>query len=311
MNHVGVTFRGHISHLAIIVSLIAATTQAAGYPLLTTPPPKPVRIPAEFEPMQGVIASTVMAVEDFAREVIEDANLIVLWHSEVTYDIFQRRFQEWGVDLDRCVFQYVPSHPTPRDELPWLMFVDQNEPALAYNKDLSGFEYVLPAYGLEQGCAVYRSGLGLPGGDFMTDGQGTAVSLDDFSIFHAEMGEEFGRRVRDYWGIDTYHRVPNKRWGMDGYLHIDCLAKFLSPDTVMVAHVPVSDIRREQSEETAAYFRRQVSCYGTPYEVVRGRARPGAVYQLADLQQQGLCTHDGCCGGRQCHRQLRSRHAGL
>ena len=103
----------------------------------------------------------------------------------------------------------------------------------------------------------------------MTDGQGTGVSLDGFSIFHAGMGAEFTEQIRDYWGIDTYHFIPNECRGMDRYLHIDCLAKLLSPDTVMVARVPESDIRGEQSEETAAYFRRQVSCYGTPYEMVR------------------------------------------
>jgi hypothetical protein len=219
--------------------------------------------------MRAVVVSFDQPVENFYRGVTEDGTLVMLWCQESTHGYMRRKFGEWGVDLDHCEFHRVPSLPVPRDKLPWFMFVDHDEPAFVYNQDYRGLEYCMPSYGLELGYPVYRSGLGLEGGDFMTDGQGTAVSLDGFSIFNAEMGDELARRVRDYWGVHTFHFIANDRWGMNRYQHIDCLAKFLSPDTVMVVRVPPSDVRRKQSEETAAYFRRQVSCYGTPYEVVR------------------------------------------
>ena len=246
-----------------------AMAQAGDGVLLTAPPPKPIRIPAEFEPMQAVVIVYHMESPTFCSGVTEDAKLIVLWQSEPVRDGMQRDFRAWGVNLDRCEFHRVSGTPTPRDKVPWFMFVDHNEPAFVYNQDYAELPYRLPPYGLEQGYPVYRSGLGVEGGDFMTDGQGTAVSLDGVSIYHAEMGDALAERVRDFWGIHTYHFIPNQRWGLDNYLHVDCLAKCLSPDTVMVVRVPPGDIRREQSELAAAYFSRQVSCYGTPYKVVR------------------------------------------
>lgn len=258
----------HLLILFAVVLSVAGIARGAADPLLTTLPPKPIRMPAEFEPMQGVIATTEMAVEDFAREVTEDVNLVLLGNSESEYARIQRNFQQWGVNVDHCEFHRIGPSPVPRDGLPWFIFIDHDKPASVYNRPYDD-KFGIPQYGLDLGYPVYRSGILLEGGDFMTEGQGIGVSLDGVTIAHAEMGDEFTQQILDYWGIHTYRPVANARWGVDGYMHIDCLAKFLSPDTVMVVRVPPTDVRREQSEETAAYFGRQVSCYGTPYEVVR------------------------------------------
>ena len=231
--------------------------------LLTTPPAKPVRIPAEFEPMQAVVHCPNVQSPDLYRYLTEDVRLIVLWSMNGEYEYAQRYLLEAGANLDNCEFYQAAYQLWERDGLPWFLFEDHNEPAFVFNQREND-QWPDPQYGLEQGYRIHRSGLSVEGGHFMTDGQGTAVSLDTVARNHADMGDEFMQRVHDFWGIHTYHFVANAR-----YMHIDCLAKFLAPDTIMVVRVPSSDVQYEHSEKAAAFLSRQVSCYGTPYRIVR------------------------------------------
>jgi hypothetical protein len=102
----------------------------------------------------------------------------------------------------------------------------------------------------------------------MTDGQGIAVSTDlvwseNPGYSHSEIEEMMG----EYCGIDTYYVVPDP---LGAYIkHIDCWAKFLSPDTIMIIKSSTSHSHYEDFEDAAEYFENQTSCYGTPYNIVR------------------------------------------
>ncbi len=271
MDHTHITSkRLPLPLLGLFVALlfVAQRVRAGSGLLLDTPPAKPIRIPAEFEPMQAVIASPGVESGDLYRYLAEDLRLIVLYSADNIYDSAQRHFRASGVNMDNCEFYRTSYVPIERDGLPWFMFTDHNEPAFVFNQRETD-QWPIPQYGLQQGYPVYRSGLGVEGGHFMTDGQGTAVSLDNVALDHADMGDEFMERVCDFWGIHTYHFIANVGGDHHEYMHIDCLAKFLAPDTIMVAQVPPSDSYYERSERAVAYFRRQVSCYGTPYRIVR------------------------------------------
>lgn len=258
----------HLPGLAVVLLSMGGLVYAGGDPLLNTPPPEPVRIPAEFEPMQAVIASPGIRSDVLHRCIAEDLKLIALYESQGADQAIRARFREYGVNLDHCEFYQVSGGLMERDGMPWLLFTDDNETAFVQNKTEKD-QWFIPQYGLEQGYTIYRSGLRLDGGDFMTDGQGTAISLSDTRVRHESMGDEFMERVRDYWGVQKYLFAPNSEYGEGGYFHIDCVAKLLSPDTVMVVRQPSSHIHHECSERIAAYFGRQVSCYGTPYRIVR------------------------------------------
>ena len=254
----------------------AVNLQADDFPPLTIPPIGPVRIPAEFEPMQAIIINSFRQrdkmEEVFLSDVCEDVNLIVMCDTERQIDNSKTACTKWGIDIDKCTFILGPFMATPRDGFPWFMFVDNNEPAFVYNQYCAEPNCVSRntiLYGLEQGYSVHRSGLNVDGGNFMTDGQGTAVSLDGVYLDNSDLLEDPNDIIGQYWGVHTYHFIPNDEYYPNGYLHIDCLAKYLSPDTIMVARVPSTDANYEQSEATAAYFSRQISCYGTPYHIVR------------------------------------------
>lgn len=249
-----------------VVLFSTAARAAAADPLLNTPPAPPIRIPAEFEPMQAAIVGWRRDVDPVLyKRLAEDVRLIILLESDESSDEIERHFTKHGVNLDNCEFIETSYGMWERDALPWFAFVDHNVPAFIHNQ-LSTDAWGIPQYGLAQGYPVYRSGLNVHGGNFMTDGRGTAVSLIQTAVMHAAMGDEFFERVRDYWGATRYLLVPDDKVE---YPHIDCVAKLLSPDTVAVQRLPSSHKHHACLEKAAAYFNRQVTCYGTPYNVVR------------------------------------------
>ena len=237
MNHPRIISTRSPFHLTGLFLLLLAEAAAGDGLLLNTPPAKPIRIPAEFEPTQAVIADWQEIYDkDFFRYIAEDVKLILLWKSVQTYNAMQRDLPKYGVNMDNCEFYQVSYIPILRDGLPWFLFTDHNEPAFVYNQPAFGTRSI-PQYGLEQGYLVYYSGLNYQGGDFMTDGQGTAVS---FKWIDPPMSEKLMERVRDYWGVDTYHFVDDVTQ-LVKTRHIDCVAKFLAPDTIMVVRVRSSD----------------------------------------------------------------------
>lgn len=254
--------------LLALLLLVTTTAYAAIDPLLTTPPAKPLRMPAEFEPMQAVIVFRGFRdAHDLLEYVSEQVTLIMLSDQEEMPPIPP----EYDVNMANCEFYQIASDfLVPRDELPWFIFADHNEPTFIHNHRETS-RYAIPEYGLEQGYPVHRSGLEIDGGNFMTDGQGTAVSLETYYPNGKKVTPDEGltELAMDYWGVHTHHLIRDEVLSPDYYFHVDCLAKFLAPDTIMVARVPASHDCWNKTEETAAYFRRQVSCYGTPYKVVR------------------------------------------
>ncbi|MCK4359208.1 MAG: agmatine deiminase family protein, partial [Candidatus Cloacimonetes bacterium] len=64
-----------------------------------------------------------------------------------------------------------------------------------------------------------------------------------------------------------YHVVPD---ALGEYIkHIDCWAKYLAPDVIMIIEVSPSHSHYAQIEAAVDYFESQPSCYGTPYQVER------------------------------------------
>ncbi len=106
------------------------------------------------------------------------------------------------------------------------------------------------------------------GGNYMTDGMGISASSElvweeNPSLTH----EEIDGLVDDYLGIETYHVIPDPN---NTYIdHIDCWAKFLDVDKILIRSVPESHPQYDEIEATADYFAEQTSSYGNLYEVYR------------------------------------------
>jgi len=239
----------------------------------TESPPAPVRQPAEFEPMQGVLIRYPFGISyDIIAEMSEDVEVVTIVANTAEKNYVTSEYRDNGVDLDHCSFLVAPSDSYwTRDYGPWFIFNGNDEQGIVdhiYNRPRPNDDLIPIKYGNWQGIPVYGLGLEHSGGNYMTDGQGIAVSTSLVWTENPGMThEEINQIMKDYCGIDTYNVVPD---ALGEYIqHIDCWAKFLAPDVIMIIKTSPSHSHYDDIEEAAEYFENQTSCYGTSYKVKR------------------------------------------
>jgi agmatine deiminase len=239
----------------------------------TSPPPLPVRQPAEFEPMQGVLIRYPFGISyQVIKEMAEDVNVvtIVADNSQKTY--VETQYQSNGIDLSHCSFLIAATDSYwTRDYGPWFILNGDDEQGIVdfiYNRPRPNDDQIPTRYGNDQGIPVYAMDLTSAGGNYMTDGQGIAISTN--LVWSENPGltpEQINQMVSNYLGINTYHVVADVN---DEYIkHIDCWGKYLSPDIILIRQVPTSHSQYDEIEAAVDYFESQTSCYNTPYKVVR------------------------------------------
>ncbi|MEE9440580.1 MAG: agmatine deiminase family protein, partial [Candidatus Thermoplasmatota archaeon] len=241
--------------------------------VLLDPPPTPIRQPAEFEPMQGVLIRYPFGISyEIIAEMAEDAEVVTIVASTSQQTYVESQYQSHGVNLDHCSFLIAPTDSYwTRDYGPWFIFNGGDEQGIVdfiYNRPRPNDDAIPSAYANDQGLPLYNMPLEHTGGNYMTDGQGISISTDlvwteNSGYTHSQIDDI----VLDYLGIHTYHVVPD----VNGqYIeHIDCWAKYLAPDTIMIREVPQSHSQYDEIEAAVDYFESQTSSYDTPYEVVR------------------------------------------
>jgi PKD repeat protein len=82
--------------------------------------------------------------------------------------------------------------------------------------------------------------------------------------------------VYDYLGVHTYHVTEDPL--ADYIKHVDCWAKYLDTDKILIARVPQNDPRYSDFEALVNYFAGQVSGYGNNYQVYRVDSPNGEPY---------------------------------
>jgi agmatine/peptidylarginine deiminase len=239
----------------------------------TGDPPIPVRQPAEFEPMQGVLIRYPFGISyELIQEMASDAEVVTVVNdnSEKNYVISQ--YQSYGVDLDNCDFLISPSNTYwTRDYGPWFIFNGDDEQGIVdhiYNRPRPDDDQIPENFGNAYGIPVYGMGLVHTGGNYMTDGQGISVSTDlVWSENSGKTHAEIDQILENYCGIHTYHVVAD---ALGDYIkHIDCWAKYLAPDIIMIIKTSTSHSNYDEIEDAVEYFENQTSCYGTPYKIKR------------------------------------------
>ncbi len=237
------------------------------------PPPESMRQPAEFEPMQGVLIRYPFGIPySIIAEMSEDVEVVTIVASPSEQSYVYSQYQSYGVNLDNCDFLIAPSDSYwTRDYGPWFIFNGNDEQGIVdfiYNRPRPNDNQMPIKFGNAYGIPVYGMSLEHTGGNYMTDGQGIAISTDlvwdeNQGYSHAQIDQ----MVEDYLGIDTYHVVPD---ALGDYIkHIDCWAKLLSPDTIMIIKPSTSHLHYDDFEEAVQYFENQTTCYGTNFNVVR------------------------------------------
>jgi len=105
------------------------------------------------------------------------------------------------------------------------------------------------------------------GGNFMTDGYGMGFSTE-LMVNENNMDEnEFVNISAEYLNIDNYHILDNPN--QESIQHIDCLAKLVNAETIIIKQVAESSPEYECMEEFAESFSELTTFYGRPFNIHR------------------------------------------
>jgi agmatine/peptidylarginine deiminase len=238
----------------------------------TDPPTAVPRNCAEWEPLQGVLIRYPLGlpwnlIRDFA-----DHTLVYVLVSSSSYSSAVNAFTNAGVNMDHVDFLIMSTNSIwTRDYGPWFVFDGDGVQGIIdhiYNRPRPLDDLVNWNLGPILGVEVYGTDLIHAGGNYMTDGHGIAFSTDLLLDENPGLSEaEIDAVVEDYLGVHSYHIVPDIL--VSGIHHIDCWAKLLDEETILVKRVDPSRPEYDDCEAAAAHFGSLTTCYGRPYRVVR------------------------------------------
>ncbi|PKP48636.1 MAG: hypothetical protein CVT94_07635 [Bacteroidetes bacterium HGW-Bacteroidetes-11] len=252
------------------------------------------RMVAEWEPAYGTLIRWPLGIPgDLVVELARTDTVFVLvenanQQSQATYT-----FSSYGVNMNHCRFIMANtySHWT-RDWGPHYIF-DENGLAGIADPMFNGYPWV-PGCNLKSVSVPLREMLGyeeddavnialaeefrlplisfpayLTGGNIMTDGQGRAFStrqmLDESAPFCNEVC--FRTQSAQLLGIQQYFITENPE--VHGIQHIDCYAKFLDEERILVKDLPANHPEYACVRQMTDFMASQISCYGRPYEIHR------------------------------------------
>jgi len=267
-----------------------------------TEPEPPVRLCAEWEPSLGTLIRWPLGIPvDLVVGLAEEDSLYVLVESPSERTQAEAAFLSWGVNLAHCRFIEADtwSHWT-RDWGPHWVFDDggvcgiidpvfdgypwiPGGPYRDYMRE-KGYEEddaVNAVLAMELGCPLHEFPAYLTGGNFMTDGHGhgfsTLAMLTENTAFWTH--EEFLDLAGPWLGLDSYFITVNpEEYGIQ---HIDCAAKLLDEETLLIKQVPSWHPDYLRLETFCDQLTTAMSCYGRPYEIVRIQCDPYAGDEVA------------------------------
>ena len=119
------------------------------------------------------------------------------------------------------------------------------------------------------------------GGNFMTDGHGIAFSTTQMVNENLPLMTEaqFRAYATQYLGISDYTFLHGTE--ANGIQHIDCWAKLLDEETVLVKTVPSWHEEYPRIEQNVQILAGLTNCYGRPYRIVRIDTPPYNGYDVA------------------------------
>lgn len=240
-----------------------------------------IRNIAEYEPNEGVLIAyngrfgiPMSLVKEISKDVIVHCLSIDTAKSKeimVNGDVVMSNVRSYQMKLEAwCT----------RDWGPWCVFSENGElnfVDFTYNRMYVGG----PRPNNNKAPSLFASQVGIPitkmevvasGGNYMCDGLGIGASCD--LVFKESLEWE---QIPKQTVIDR-HKASlglTKLITMEDPLitdwldHIDCWAKFLAPDKIIIKQTIPSHTEYELLEEAASFWSKQISSYGTPYKVYR------------------------------------------
>lgn len=269
----------------LLESCFAQSPDLLGETVAGSPPQ--LRVAAEWEPALGVLVSwPPLLPHRLLVEISRDSRLYVLADSRERVEEAQVWFRGWGMDLERVEFLETPGGDDagwPRDWGPHPVFTANGELRLAdarYDRSTPDSELdcdaplktpwnggwgerfqdydvrlddaAPTAIAAALGLQALEFPLVLTGGNFMTDGRGTAFSSCILTNENRRNGipdEQFFDQAARLLGLKRYAILPN--FEDEGIQHVDCLFKLLDDQRILLARPPVDHPLFERYEAFA------------------------------------------------------------
>ncbi len=235
-------------------------------------PTGPVRNIAEWEPTEAVMIAYLNGF-GISNTVIKDisrvAKLIITCPSGSQSSV-SSTMSSLGITNYSFITTTVDSWWT-RDYSAWCIADGNNTVGLVdfpYNRNRPNDDIVPGKQATLLGISSYLMNLTHTGGNYMCDGYGTGASTTLVQTENSSMTiSQIQTLVKNYLGLDDYIMYEDAQG--DYIAHIDCWAKFLAPDKILVDSVPSSDSQWSAYESAANYFKNKTCPYGYKYKVTR------------------------------------------
>lgn len=259
-----------------------------------SPPPGPVRVPAEWEEMDAVIIvwegfNSILA--QITEALKEDVEVIIVCPNITST---QNYLTGQGIDWSENVsFYNLPSNSIwVRDYGPNSAYLEDNNELIwidwIYNRPRYQDDQVPQLLGAELGIPVYETGtapedLVNTGGNFMSDGIGKGFS-SDLVLDENGANNQFGQSNHDEEDVDE---IMEKYMGIEQYIkmealpydlihHIDMHMKIIDEETILVGEYPEGVADGPQIEANIQYILDQfVTSYDRPFNIKRIPMPPG------------------------------------
>lgn len=239
----------------------------------TRPATGPIRNPGEFEPMTGVIVRYPFGnPTNLLAEYSQDTILWVIVEDSGDQAAASSTLSSGGANMSNVDWIFAPTNSIwTRDYGPWFIIDGGGAQGIVdhvYNRPRP-LDDVIPAIiGGDWGIPVYGMDLEATGGNYMSDGRGTGMSTRLIIDENTGLSEtEIDSIMNAYLGLERYEKLPYVQLG--GIHHIDCWAKLLSPEKILVKEVAPSHSDYARIEANVAYLSSLSNAYGRPYEIVR------------------------------------------
>ncbi len=267
--------------------------------LFTTPPQGPVRTMAEWEELQTLIISWKAynpILTEIVRAAREECKVVICCDNQSVVDAAKNILDDANIDTTSNVEfvimgtnsiwirDYGPNAVYAND-VDSLMLVDW-----IYNRNRPLDNSQSERYGQHTGLPVYATSaapydLVNTGGNFMTDGLGTAFASklvfrnnDQIQNGEGSPNDVFGvtdhtessidQIMAEFMGIDRYIKMDELPF--DGIHHIDMHMKLLDEETLLVGEYPENVSDGPQLEANLLYVLNNFkTSFGTDYKVVR------------------------------------------
>jgi len=242
--------------------------------IVTSPPISPIRHCAQWEPVEGVLirydgaffALSYDLITSFSEELI----VYVLCEESDEQNAYDD-MSAGGVNMANVAFiNCITDSQWTRDYGPAFIFTNGLSGLVdhVYNRPRPADDVVSWDIGAELGLDVYGTDLVASGGNFMSDGHDIAFSTDLILEENATLTyEDISLVMNEYLGIEQYNVIPDI--STEGIHHIDCWAKLLNEETILVKEVWPDHPDYAAIETNVATLETLTNCFGRPYNIIR------------------------------------------